>query len=172
MDFYDNKVNLEIELEEASTIADDNQSVISDATEGMNNVVLKKFSLYKYLIVFIVPDVNDVLAEEEEEEEEEKSMFNPNLLKPTDIPIPEQYIANAKKQKKSMKTLTKLNMQLERNKEAAKKKHKKTTARTILKENIGNTNVLRGADILLIKKHNKKNKNVKRYAPLAKMRST
>ena len=90
-------------------------------------------------------------------------MFNPNLLKPTDIPIPEQYIANAKKQKKSMKTLTKLNMQLERNKEAAKKKHKKTTARTILKENIGNTNVLRGADILLIKKHNKKNKNVKRY---------
>ena len=109
-------------------------------------------------MIFIVPDVNDVLAEEEE-----KSMFNPNLLKPTDIPIPEQYIANAKKQKKSMKTLTKLNMQLERNKEAAKKKHKKTTARTILKENIGNTNVLRGADILLIKKHNKKNKNVKRY---------
>ena len=117
--------------------------------------------MYKNLICnFIVPDVNDVLAEEEEEE---KSMFNPNLLKPTDIPIPEQYIANAKKQKKSMKTLTKLNMQLERNKEAAKKKHKKTTARTILKENIGNTNVLRGADILLIKKHNKKNKNVKRY---------
>ena len=115
--------------------------------------------MYKNLICnFIVPDVNDVLAEEEE-----KSMFNPNLLKPTDIPIPEQYIANAKKQKKSMKTLTKLNMQLERNKEAAKKKHKKTTARTILKENIGNTNVLRGADILLIKKHNKKNKNVKRY---------
>ena len=111
-------------------------------------------------MIFIVPDVNDVLAEEDEEE---KSMFNPNLLKPTDIPIPEQYIANAKKQKKSMKTLTKLNMQLERNKEAAKKKHKKTTARTILKENIGNTNVLRGADILLIKKHNKKNKNVKRY---------
>ena len=53
MDFYDNKVNLEIELEEASTIADDNQSVISDATEGMNNVVLKEeFSLYKYLIDF------------------------------------------------------------------------------------------------------------------------
>ena len=147
-------------MEEASTIADDIQSVISDATEGMINVVLKDFSsLYKYLIDFIVPDVNDVLAEEGEEE---KSMFNPNLLKPTDIPIPEQYIANAKKQKKSMKTLTKLNMQLERNKEAAKKKHKKTTARTILKENIGNTNVLRGADILLIKKHNKKNKNVKR----------
>ena len=118
-------------------------------------------------MIFIVPDVNDVLAEEEEEEE--KSMFNPNLLKPTDIPIPEQYIANAKKQKKSMKTLTKLNMQLERNKEAAKKKHKKTTARTILKENIGNTNVLRGADILLIKKHNKKNKNVKRYVLLLKM---
>ena len=51
-DFYDNKVNLEIELEEASTIADDIQSVISDATEGMNNVVLKEFSLYKYLIDF------------------------------------------------------------------------------------------------------------------------
>ena len=42
-DFYDNKVNLEIELEEASTIADDIQSVISDATEGMNKVLLNNF---------------------------------------------------------------------------------------------------------------------------------
>ena len=92
-------------------------------------------------------------------------MFNPNLLKPTDIPIPEEFIANAKKQKKSMKTLTKLKMQLDGNKEAAKKKHKKSTARTILKENIGNTNILKGADILLrTNAQNKKNKNNgKRY---------
>ena len=110
-----------------------------------------------------LPDDNDALAQEE------NSMFNPNLLKPTDIPAEfmedkniekhvDSAIATPKKQKKSMKTLTKLKMQLESNKEAAKKKHKKSTARSIITENIGTTNVLKGADILL-RSANKKNKN-------------
>ena len=65
----------------------------------------------------------------------------------------------AESPKKKLKTITKLQMQLDGNKKkVAKKKRTKTTAITIVSENIESTNILKGANILLKDKNTKKKK--------------
>ena len=68
----------------------------------------------------------------------------------------------AESPKKKLKTITKLQMQLDGNKKkVAKKKRTKTTAITIVSENIESTNILKGASILLKDKNKNKNSGLK-----------
>ena len=86
-------------------------------------------------------------------------MFNPNLLKPTDIPA--EFMEDKKQvesPKKRLRVLTKLRMQLDGEKRVAKKKKTKNTAMNIVSENIETTNVLSINSALLKDKNKKKTK--------------